>query len=114
MWRSLLRRQLKRWDMPSNSAKIDLAATSRKKLMLESSIAISPIAHANLIQLAETVGEPVQAVLDKAIEEYRRQIFLRQLSQDFAELRKDPVLWQEELAERQAWDVTLMDGVDDE
>jgi hypothetical protein len=82
--------------------------------MLESTIAISSVAHANLIKLAETVGEPVQDVLDQAIEQYRRQIFLIQLSQDFAELRKDPVLWQDELAERQAWDVTLLDGVDSE
>jgi hypothetical protein len=80
--------------------------------MLESSIAISPIAHANLIQLAEMVGEPVQAVLDKAIEEYRRQIFLIQTNQAFADLKNDPELWQEELAERALWDVTLADGVE--
>jgi phage shock protein A len=82
--------------------------------MLTSNIEISSISHANLIKLAETVGEPVQDVLDQAIEDYRRQVFLRQLSQDFAKLRSDPELWQEELAERQAWDVTLMDGLDDE
>jgi hypothetical protein len=100
--------------MPSNSAKIDLAATSRKKLMLESSIEISAIARANLIQLAETVGEPVQAVLDKAIEEYRRQVFFNQADQAYTRLRNDPALWQEELAERRAWDVTLLDGIEDE
>jgi hypothetical protein len=100
--------------MPSNSAKIDLVAISQKTPMLESSIAISPIAHANLIKLAETVGEPVQDVLDQAIEQYRRQVFFNQADQAYAKLKSDPALWQEELAERRVWDVTLLDGIEDE
>jgi hypothetical protein len=98
--------------MPSNSAKIEYSSRLMKKLMLESTIEISPIAHANLIKLAETVGQPVQKVLDQAIEQYRRQIFLIQTNQAFAELKSNPALWQEELAERALWDVTLADGVE--
>jgi hypothetical protein len=67
-----------------------------------------------LLELSKTAGETVQAVLSKAIDEYHRQLFLTQLSQDFAELRKNPELWEEELAERRAWDVTLLDGIEDE
>jgi hypothetical protein len=67
-----------------------------------------------LLELSKTAGETVQDVLSKAIDEYHRQVFLRQLSQDFAELRKNPELWEEELAERRAWDVTLLDGIEDE
>jgi len=53
-------------------------------------------------------------VLSEAVEAYRRQTFLEGLNADFAGLRSDPRAWNEELAERQAWDTTLRDGLKDE
>jgi hypothetical protein len=52
-------------------------------------------------------------VLDKAIEDYRRYLFLVQANKAFEALRQDEDLWQEELAERQLWDQTLADGVEE-
>lgn len=43
----------------------------------------------------------MQMVLDKAIESYRRHIFLEQANQAFAALRQSEELWTEELAERE-------------
>jgi predicted transcriptional regulator len=80
--------------------------------MLSQTIEIGTEAYNQLLELAETVGEPVQTVLDRAIEEYRRQVFWQQTNQAFAALRNDPELWQKELAERAVWDVTLLDGIE--
>lgn len=52
------------------------------------------------------------AILDRAIEEYRRRQFLEGLRADFAALRRDPKAWQEELNERKEWDSTLGDGLE--
>ncbi len=51
-------------------------------------------------------------VLDQAIELYRRQRFLSGLNADFAALQQDKTTWEEELAEREAWDSTLTDGLE--
>ena len=52
-------------------------------------------------------------VLDKAIENYRRQRFLAGLNADFAALRKNKAAWAEELADRRMWDASLADGLED-
>jgi len=79
--------------------------------MPESTVTLSNAAHATLIKLAEISGETMQTVLDKAIENYRRYVFLVQANQAFAALRQNEELWQEELAERGLWDQTMADGV---
>lgn len=79
--------------------------------MPDLTISLSETAHKTLIKLAETSGETMQTVLDKAIENYRRYIFLIQANQAFAALRENEELWQEELAERSLWDQTVADGV---
>jgi len=61
--------------------------------------------------IAAQAGEPMQAVLDKAIEAYRRQYFLQRANDAYADLRKNTEAWQEEIKEREAWDITLGDGL---
>lgn len=80
--------------------------------MPELTITLSNTAHQTLIKLAESSGETMQTVLDKAIENYRRYVFLMQANQAFASLRQNEELWQEELAERGLWDQTMADRVD--
>ena len=67
-----------------------------------------------LHQLAEQTGQTMQAILDRAVEEYARQQFFHNLHDAFARVRADPVAWEEELEERRAWDVTLHDDLKDE
>lgn len=67
-----------------------------------------------LQQLACESGETMQAVLDKAVELYRRQHFLEPSNQAFAALRANPEVWRTEHTERQAWDITLADGLERE
>lgn len=54
------------------------------------------------------------AILDKAIEAFRRQRFLEGLARDFADLRADPEAWREEQEERRVWDSTLADALERE
>ena len=68
--------------------------------------------HRSLKELARQTGEAMSDNLAAAIEEYRRQLFLKGLADDFAALRRDPAAWEEELREREAWDTTLRDGLE--
>jgi hypothetical protein len=52
----------------------------------------------------------MQSKLAKVAERYRRMRFLEDANADFAALRERSKDWQEELAEREAWDSTLSDG----
>lgn len=81
--------------------------------MPELTVSISENAHKTLITLAETSGETMPAVLDRAIENYHRSLFLTRANAAFAVLRQNETLWQEEVAERQLWDQTVADGVED-
>ena len=67
--------------------------------------------HKRLKELAETTDLPIQTVLDHAVETYRRTVFLEQLNRDFAALRADPQVWQEEQEERTLWEQALADGL---
>ena len=81
--------------------------------MSSSTVRIDDATRDKLRQLAERTGETMQAVLQRAIEEYRRQQFLDEVNAGYAALRKDARAWKQELAERRAWDVTLADGLDE-
>jgi predicted transcriptional regulator len=74
-------------------------------------VRISPHAHELLRQLAKKEDESMQAVLDKAIEHYRRETFLRDANADFATLKRTPRAWKKELKERELWEQTLADGL---
>jgi hypothetical protein len=52
-------------------------------------------------------------VVERAVEHYRRELFLADLNAAYARLRADPVAWRDELAERALWETTLADGLDD-
>lgn len=75
-------------------------------------IRINEFSHRTLRQLAEAMGESMQTVLTKAIEEYRRKQFFEQLDVSFAALKNDPAAWQEEIEERALSASTLSDGLD--
>lgn len=76
-------------------------------------ITVAPRTFAALAELAETTGEPVETVLDHAVEDYRRRDLFDGLNADFAALRDDPEAWEEEQRERKVWDFTLADGLAD-
>lgn len=76
-------------------------------------VRISYAAWKALREIANRAGEPMQAVLDRAVEEYRRKCFLEEANRAFAALKNKPEAWKDELKERAAWDITLGDGLED-
>jgi hypothetical protein len=74
-------------------------------------VRISPRAHDLLRQMAVEEQRSMQSVLDRALEHYRREKFLRAANADFAALRDDPNAWKDELSERERWEQTLGDGL---
>lgn len=74
-------------------------------------IKISSTSYNTLQQIAARSGESIEALLDQAIEQYRRQKFLEAANKAYAPLRNNPEEWAIEMEERQAWDVTLDDGL---
>ncbi|MCI0459640.1 MAG: hypothetical protein L0Z62_22040 [Gemmataceae bacterium] len=77
-------------------------------------VRISEATHTALRSLADLEGQTMQAVLDKAVEEYRRHRFWHDVEEAAIALRNDRAAWDEELAERHAWDATLADGLEAE
>jgi hypothetical protein len=77
-------------------------------------VRISPRAHELLRQLAEEERESMQSVLDRAIERYRREKFLRGANADFAALKSDPKAWKQEQRDRDLWETTVADGISSE
>ncbi len=67
-----------------------------------------------LRKLAEEYGGSLQAILDKAVEMYRRQRFLEESNRGFWALRANAAAWKAEQAEREDWDITVGDGLDKE
>ena len=81
--------------------------------MSSATVKIDAETYAKLKAAANETGKPMIEVLAKAIDAYARQCFLDGLSADFAALRADSKKWNEELAERAAWDATLTDDLED-
>ena len=66
--------------------------------------------HAVIRNLARECGESMQSIVEKAVERYKREMFLESLSEDFKKLRENEESWNEELEERRLWENTLLDG----
>ena len=67
-----------------------------------------------LRDLARERGETISAVLEQAVEHYRRQLMFEQANAAWAAMRADQSQWDELLEERRLWEATLMDGIEDE
>lgn len=78
--------------------------------MQSTTIRISESSRRILREISQRDKKPMQAVLEQAIEAYRRQSFLEGLRSDFAALRENEAEWQAEKEERSAWEATLPDG----
>lgn len=82
--------------------------------MSTAAIPLSETSRRLLSELAAQTGQTQAAILDQALDAYRRQLFFEGLNADFAALKAAPEAWAEELAERQLWETTLTDGLDPE
>jgi predicted DNA-binding protein len=81
--------------------------------MSTSNVRISAEGREILRALARKEKRPMAAVLERAIERYRRQRFLEEANASYAALRANRTKWKEEIAERELWDRTNADGLED-
>lgn len=77
-------------------------------------VRVSERTHHLLRDLAARTGEPMQAIIERAIEDYRRRRFFEEVNAAYAAERRDPVAWAAEEEDRALWEVTLADGLDAE
>ena len=73
---------------------------------------ISEKASETLRELSRKSGEPMINVMDRAIEEYRRRVFLEETNRAYATLRGDKKASAEFDRELAQWDAALTDGID--
>jgi len=78
---------------------------------MPASVRINPNSWKILKEMADSMGETMQAVLDRAIEAYRRQWLLEKANEAYAALRNNREEWEEEVAERKEWEAVLSDGL---
>jgi predicted transcriptional regulator len=81
--------------------------------MESTTIRVSERTHLVLRELAAATGEPVQQVLEDAVEWYRRDRFFADFRGAYAGLAADQRSWEVELAERAELEGTLDDGLGD-
>lgn len=77
-------------------------------------IRISDSSAKNLDELSKMTHKPKQKIIEKALEVYAREQFLKKSAEAYRLLKENPKLYQEFKEELQEWDVTLSDGLDDE
>lgn len=66
-----------------------------------------------LARLSRQTGKSQQEVIDAALQGYERDLFLDQINDGYAALRDNPEAWKQHLQEREEWDETLLDGLDE-
>jgi hypothetical protein len=77
-------------------------------------VRIEPAAHEALAEIAKAKRIPLTEALSRAIEAYRRALFLEAIASGYAELRADAKAWEQEEAERAAWETTSADGLEEQ
>ncbi|MBI4766972.1 MAG: toxin-antitoxin system protein [Deltaproteobacteria bacterium] len=78
--------------------------------MPSSTIRISKESGNILREIAARERKSLQAVLDEAIEEYRRRRFLQEANKAYLMLKENSQNWKKEQEERKKWGDTLSDG----
>jgi hypothetical protein len=79
--------------------------------MASTTVRVTEHTHNILRELSKATGEPLQRVLEEAVEQYRRERFFADLRAAYERLAADPALRQDELADRAELDGTLADGL---
>jgi hypothetical protein len=74
-------------------------------------VRLRPKAHKALKAIARVTGESLPEILDRAIEDLRRKVYLEGIRADYAALRDDQKTWEEFRNESAKWDVTNNDGL---
>jgi len=75
-------------------------------------VRITKKTHAALRDLAKQRQVPIGELVGQIVTEVQRRELFERTNAAYAALRSDPEAWEQELAERAAWDSTLADGLE--
>jgi hypothetical protein len=75
-------------------------------------VRIRPASHRALKEMAALTGQSMQEILDQAIEDRRRHLYLDGLNAAYAALRRNPKAWAYFNKELAGWDRANLDGLD--
>ena len=75
-------------------------------------VRISEATHRTLRELSERERQPMQYVLDRAIEDYRRRSFLEAVNESFAKVNARKATSKRD--DHDEWETTTNDGLTDE
>lgn len=89
-----------------------MAAATKQSTKRPARVHISAQSHRHLREMAAQEGERMCVVLEKALEQYRRQKFWGEMRAAYAVIQSDPEAMAAEKKEFALWEVTLMDGLD--
>ena len=81
--------------------------------MTTTTVRVSENTHALLQDLSRAEGVSMQQILQKALDQYRRERLLSATNAAYAAVRADQKSWSEVEAERASWDATLVDGLEE-
>lgn len=73
-------------------------------------VRVSDNLHQTLRRLATIQGKSMQMIIEQAVEEHRRKMFMTEMNAAFQALKDNPEAWQAEQDERKIWEQTLTDG----
>jgi predicted transcriptional regulator len=77
-------------------------------------VRLSDASHQLLKELTERTGDPMSAILDRAIEHFWREQLFEEAERQWAAIQSDPVARAELEAEYALWDRTVADGLEKE
>jgi predicted transcriptional regulator len=65
-------------------------------------------------EITKETGETQIEIIEHAVINYHREWQMRKVNEAYFRLREDEKSWSEELKEREVWDQTAGDGLEDE
>lgn len=81
--------------------------------MTTTTIRVSDKTRAMLHELADAAGVPMQQIVERALESYRREQILMATNAGYLALKTNEDAWGDLEKERDAWDATLADGLEE-
>jgi hypothetical protein len=81
--------------------------------MESQAIRVSKNTHKLLRELAAQSKTSIGAIVDRAVEEFRRKQFWEEYTEGYARLAGQTEEWQEYQEEMRAWEATLADGLEE-
>ena len=80
--------------------------------MPTATVRVTAETRAILKEMARESKQPMQRLIARAVEQFRRQMVLEHANDRYAALRANPDAWREELEERRVWEDTMADDLE--